>query len=331
MKTRLASRGKLVIAIVVLGFALGWAFGGRSLNVVVVPGIVLVAATGLYVLRFENPEVIRHAPSQGHQGETRRVDLWIESQQGYPATVKDRSSPGISGFEPQTIVTDGRWISQEITLEKRGRQTIGPTRITAQDPFGLWEREFTYPKTASVMIFPKVSELADGRNLLREFIGLTDEREHFDSVREYVQGDPLRDINWKTSAKHQGELYVTEYAGEGVVDRVTIAAESVGPATDEVAEAAASLSAYLLDAGLSVGLVTRDGQVDPGTSDAHHRRLLELLAMLERGPIEPTTRGKADILVRSPRNSETVEIQVDGDQIAYGDLRTRGQQAVVSP
>ena len=330
MKTRITRRGKTVVGIVLVAFVLGWAFGGRSLNVIVVPGSILVAASGLYVLRFEAPEVIRHAPSHGHQGESRRVDLWVRSPRGYPASVRDRTTPGLGDFETSHIVTDGRWIRREVELVSRGRQTIGPTRITARDPFGLWEREFTDPKTDSVTVFPKVSELKEGGHLLRTFVGTTDERDRFDAVREYAQGDPLRDINWKVSAKHQGEMFVTEYAGEGAVKRVTIAAESVGPGADRVAEAAASIAAFLMDSGLAVGLVTREGQVNPGHGDALYRQALELLAVLERGPIEAGAKRDADILVQSPRNSRHVEVRVDGEYVPFSDLAIRGRTRSVS-
>lgn len=321
MRTRLTRRGKVVLGIAAVGMALGWVFGGRNLNVVVVPAIALVAVTGLYVWRFEAPRVTRYAPTHGHLGETRGLDLHVESRIGYPAVVRDRTSAGLGGGKTHTIVTDGRWIREEITLDERGRQTIGPTRVTARDPLALWEREFTYSKTEPVIVFPQIRALAGDGYLLREFVGVTDERDRFDSIREYQPGDPLRDVNWKASAKRPDDLIVTKYAGEGAVTRVTISVEALGGGTDTVAEAAASVAIFLLDAGLAVGLRTQDGLVDPGHGESTRRKILEALAVLESGPIRDDHRREADIAVFSPRNSKQVDIQMGGERLPYASLR----------
>ncbi len=328
MKTRITTRGKLILVVAGIGFALGWGFGGRNLNVIVVPAVALVAVTWLYVMRFEEPTVVRHAPTHGHQGETKRLDLYVESDIGYPATVIDRVSDGLAGGRAHTIVTDGRWIREDLTFETRGSQTIGPTKITASDPLGIWERIFTYPKTQTVMVYPRIRPLEGDGTLLREFIGVTDERDRFDTVRDYQPGDPLRDINWKASAKRPGNLVVTEYAGEGAVTRVTIVAESVGPATDTVAEATASVAIYLLEAGLAVGLRTAQGHVEPGYGDAHRQEMLELLALLEQGQVRADHRQEADITVQSPRNAHHVEISTAGDHLSYANLQREESEGV---
>ena len=321
MRPRLTTRGKVVLGIAIVGFLLGWSFGGRNLNVVVVPALALVAVSGLYVWRFDPPTVSRYAPTHGHRGETRRLDLHIESAIGYPATVQERTSTGLGGGERHHIITDGRWISEDITLEKRGRQTVGPTRVTARDPFALWEREFTYSKTETVLVFPEIRTLAGEGHLLREFVGLTDDRDRFDSVREYQPGDPLRDINWKASAKRPDDLVVTKYAGEGAVTRVMLAVEAHGAGTDTVAEAAASVAVFLLEAGLAVGLRTTDEYVEPGHGNATRREILGALALLEPGSLRDEYRSEADIQVVAPRNSQQVEIKVGADRLAYSDIR----------
>lgn len=328
MTTRLTNRGKWAIGIAVAGFLMGWLFGGRNLNVIVVPAVILVLATWGYVSRFEEPRVRRHAPTHGEQGETRRLDYYVESEIGYPATVVQRISEGLEGTGPHHIVTDGQWIREEIGLATRGRQTIGPTRITAADPLGLWEREFTDADTESVMVYPRIRSLSDESHLLGEFLGLTDERDRFDSVREYQSGDPLRDINWKASAKRPGDLIVTQFAGEGTVTRVTIEAEAVGQGSDRVAEATASVAMVLLEAGLAVGLVTTQGHLEPGHGDSHRRELLEMLAVLEPGRIRMELPEEPDIRVSSPRGSRHVDVRVGSDRVSYAELQSEGSEVV---
>ncbi|MFB6152838.1 MAG: DUF58 domain-containing protein, partial [Halodesulfurarchaeum sp.] len=298
------------------------------LNVVVVPAVILVALSWVYVSRYERPEVTREAPHRGHRGDKRRLELRVSAPSPYPATVRDRLDEELGGETAHQIETDGQWLSQEIRLAERGRHTIGPTRITAHDPLRLWEREFTDGKTQTVVVYPAVRPLYEGEEqLLAEFVGLTDEREHFDAVREYRPGDPLRDINWKASAKRSGELFLTEYAGQGEVRRVTMAVEAVGSASDQVAEAAASVGSFLLDSGVAVGLVTSDGTLDPAHGDAHRRQLLELLAVLEEGPLGHSSRSEAAISVRSPQGSGVVEVVVDGDRVPFEQLAGTGTRS----
>lgn len=320
MTQRLTRRGKIVIGVAVLGFALGWGFGGRSLNVVVVPALVLVGVTWVYVRRFEAPTVHRHPPTHGHQGETKRFDQYVETSVGYPATVRTKTSRGLGALGSHDVVTEGRWIREDLELATRGRQTIGPTRTTARDPLGLWEREFTHAGTSTVIVFPQVRSLDGDTRLLNEFRGPTSERDRFDGVREYRPGDPLRDINWKVSAKRRDDLFVTEYAGEGAVSRVTIEAEAGTGMGDAVAEATASVAMALLESGIAVGLWTREGHMPPGFGEGHRRDLLEVLAQLESGAVPGVHGDDADIKIRGPAEGSQVTVTMAGDRITYQSL-----------
>jgi len=62
MATTLTRRGQAVLAAVLLGAVFGYAFGGRSLNAVVVPAAALLAATRLYVWSFPEPDIERITP-----------------------------------------------------------------------------------------------------------------------------------------------------------------------------------------------------------------------------------------------------------------------------
>lgn len=319
-----------MIGIAALGLALGWGFGGRSLNVVVVPAIVLVGVTWLYASRFEAPTVVRHAPSHGHQGESKPLEQYVETSVGYPATVRTKTSPGLGTMGEHDVVTEGRWIREDLGLRTRGRQTVGPTRITARDPLGLWEREFTHAETSTVLVLPQIRSLEGNASLFGEFRGPTSERDRFDGIREYRPGDPLRDINWKVSAKRQDDLLVTEYAGEGTVSRVVIEAEA-GPGMDDaVAEAAASVAIALMETGVAVGLRTREGYVPPGFDEAHRQDILELLARLEPGSVPGVHGGDADVVVRGAEEGSPVTVTVAGDRLTYESLRGVRTEATVT-
>ncbi|AHG02700.1 hypothetical protein HALDL1_02980 [Halobacterium sp. DL1] len=317
MATTLTRRGQAVLAAVLLGAVFGYAFGGRSLNAVVVPAAALLAATRLYVWSFPEPDIERITPREGHQGDRRRVELYVDADRSYPATVTDALGDGLRGDSRLETETDGRQLTYEITLAARGVHAVGPCFVEATDPFGLWTVEFRGGEAQLVTVFPRVHALSDTATLLTGYVGITDEREEFAGVREYERGDPLRDVNWKVSAKQPNGLAVTEYAGEGATDRVTIAAEALGPREDSVAEAAASIATHLLDAGISVGIVTQSGGLDPANGDPHRRRVLGVLADFDGGKLRQRHKAEAEIVVHAPRSGEHVSVTVGDDDHRY--------------
>ncbi|WP_336035325.1 DUF58 domain-containing protein [Halobacterium yunchengense] len=331
MPTTLTRRGRFVLAAAVVGVVLGYAFGGRSLNAVVVPAAALLATTRLYVLSFRPPDVDRVTPREGHQGDWRTVELAVEAPRSYPATVRDKLGAGLRGDTELRAETDGRELSYDVELAGRGVHAVGPTDVEATDPFGLWTVSFRVGEPQRVTVFPRVHELEDTASLLTGYVGITDEREQFAGVREYEHGDPLRDVNWKASAKRPDGLAVTEYAGEGASDRVTVAVEALGPREDSVAEAAASVAAHLLDAGVAVGVATPNGVVDPAHGDPHRRRLLAALASFERGKLRRRRRDEAEIVVYAPESGEHVSVTVDGDEHRYAEFVGRNAGEAQSP
>ncbi|MCG1001939.1 MULTISPECIES: DUF58 domain-containing protein [Halobacterium] len=318
--TKLTRRGKAVLAVAVVGAALGYAFGGRSLNAVVVPAAALLAVTRLYVHSFSEPTVERTAPSEGYQGDRRTVELVVDAARPYPATIRDRLSDGLRGDSERNSETDGRTLTYDIELAERGVDSVGPCSVRATDPFGLWTVGFVAGTQERVTVFPRVHALRDTAALLSGYVGVTDDREQFAGVREYERGDPLRDVNWKASAKRPNEFAVTEYAGEGATDRVVVAAEAIGPRADSVAEAAASVAVHLLDAGVAVGVATASGSVEPAHGDPHRRRLLGALAAFERGRLPTHLREDADVVVRAPESGEHVVVTVGGTDYRYAEF-----------
>lgn len=318
----LTRRGKTVLLVAVLGFLMGHAFGGRNLNAVVVPAASLLGLTGVYVATLRDPALDRDTPQNGHQGDERTVRYrLVNTNRRLPARIVDRLDDGLRGTPIQHTMTDGGWSAYTITLRERGVHTIGPTRIDITDPLGLWERTVRDPRTTRLTVYPRVHPLGHTAELLQGYVGLTNEREHFDGVREYQPGDPLRDVNWKASAKQPGGgLAVTEYAGTGTSNHVTVVAESIGPRSDGVAEAAASVTSYLLDNGLAVELVTENGSIPPGTGDPHRRRILEALARLGRGRVRRRHREDADVHIVAPETGEHVEVAVGSDRRRYSEL-----------
>lgn len=321
----LTRRGRVVLLVIVLGFAMGHLFGGRNLNAVVVPAATLLAATGIYLATLHEPELETEAPASGHQGDQRVIRHRLTgTTRRAPVHLTDRLDDALQGDPVQYTTTDSDWVGYDVTLRDRGVHTIGPTTLRIHDPLGLWYRDRHVSRSHRVTVYPRVHPLGHTVALLQGYVGMTNEREHFDGVREYRPGDPLRDVNWKASAKHPGGLAVTEYAGTGSSSHVTVVAEALGPRADGVAEATASVVAYLLDNGLAVEVVTEAGTIPAGTGDPHRRRVLESLARLGRGQVRRRHREAADVHISAPETGEHVEVVVGSDRQRYAELVDTG-------
>ncbi|MFB6253804.1 MAG: DUF58 domain-containing protein, partial [Halobacteriaceae archaeon] len=185
--------------------------------------------------------------------------------------------------------------------------------------------------TQTIAAFPKVQPLYESAGLLKGYVGLTDERDQFDGVREYQRGDALRDIDWKHSAKrNNGEFIVTEFAGEGATRRVNIAIDPAGPRVDNAAEATASVAAHLLEEGLSVGLITPINTISPATGDHQRVQILYSLARVEQAPLNKKKINNADIIIRSPKDGSHIQIETPSVTQRFGELiSTQSDQSEV--
>jgi uncharacterized protein (DUF58 family) len=102
-------------------------------------------------------------------------------------------------------------------LTRRGGFPLGPTRITTGDPFGLFTAGKTVPADETLVVFPAIQKieafpfppgmLPGGQVVQRKSYDITP---HASGVREYVHGDAMKRIHWRTSAR-RGQLMVKEF------------------------------------------------------------------------------------------------------------------------
>jgi uncharacterized protein (DUF58 family) len=99
---------------------------------------------------------------------------------------------------------------------RRGRYTFGDVRAVLEDAFGLQRAEIPLTAPSTLLVYPRLVELErlfseggtyarDGRRLLLRRPSGFD----LHSVREYEQGESLRKVHWRSTAK-RGQLMVKE-------------------------------------------------------------------------------------------------------------------------
>ncbi len=127
-------------------------------------------------------------------------------------------------FEHSTILTKGELRQFEYTVRPidRGEYVFGNLIIFASSPLKIVKRKFVFQKEQLVPVYPSIIQMQQYdflaiSNRLTE-IGLKKIRrightQEFEQIKEYVQGDDFRTVNWKATAK-QNALMVNQYQDE---------------------------------------------------------------------------------------------------------------------
>ncbi|HAF76330.1 MAG TPA: DUF58 domain-containing protein [Maribacter sp.] len=105
---------------------------------------------------------------------------------------------------------------------ERGVYSFGNLNVFAISPIGLLAKKYTFDQDKEVPVYPSFLQLRKYdlmafSNRLLEFgikkirrIGHTME---FEQIKDYIQGDDIRNINWKATAK-RGQLMVNQFQDE---------------------------------------------------------------------------------------------------------------------
>jgi len=171
----------------------------------VVLGAVGVALAFLILftlaLRFPSSAIWRDlvVPRRVTRGDPAQLDIQIDLNPAAPRWVSALSE--VSG--DRSFVTSGQ-MSWPIDTSRRGEYLVGPTTLEAGDPFGLRWRILATREQTSVLVVPRVlpvSELIGFAVAADDLNGETAGSDVFHSLREYVVGDPMKAIHWRSSAR----------------------------------------------------------------------------------------------------------------------------------
>lgn len=185
--------------------------------------------------------------------------------------------------EPHEVET-GSELVWEVTPHRWGRHDLGPVRVRVVTAFGLYATTFDVPLDR-ITVYPGGGTVASARapRELPARLGEHPSRAlgsgvEFGGVRPFAAGDRRRDVDWRTSAKHQ-KLYVRQYADERSVDLALLldvgadAGEPGHSSLDLTVRAATGLAHTYLRLHDRVGVVTIGGWTRWLTPDSSVRQL----------------------------------------------------------
>lgn len=192
---------------------------------------------------------------------------------------------------PQETVSLG----EELVFGQRGLHTLPALKVATRYPFSVFHKTVRPGLTAEVLVYPRLvplppvfgmrlsSRRTSARYQKGRGSGLYD-------LRPYRDGDDLRLVHWKTTAK-VGEFMLKELEQEEdeniallVEDPLEVGAPGVLANMERDIEIVASLGADLLKRGAEVALLTSNGTVPYGRGLPHLERIFEHLALYHPRP-----------------------------------------------
>ncbi|MFO8055703.1 MAG: DUF58 domain-containing protein [bacterium] len=244
----------------------------------------------------------RHPPDTVTQGRVFSISYTIKNRNRLvPAlALQVREKMGneeVMAYLPYLTAGEERSIKGRSLASRRGRINFRETLISTSAPLGLFKKAKKARLPGEVIALPscRISEedrelaASRGAQVSRHRRGRGDELFGF---REYVRGDRVKDIHWKTSAR-RGKLMIKEreQEEERKVRIMLTVPVSRRPGRDETVEEAvhkaASLAASAVESGWMVRVEANQKGVDYGSGWGHLQAVLYFLALFD-DPDTPT-------------------------------------------
>ena len=240
----------VTIVAVILGATFGWieawfiAIAGAALLLIALPFLI---GSRAYLIRLtidRKRVVVGGAVHLGIDVENSGV------RPALPATAELPVGDALREVAVPFIHGHGRTlIPMTIAADHRGVVEVGPITLARRDPLSLLRREVVWRDRHIIHVHPRTVLLPPGSaGLVRDLEGaasrrLTDSDLSFHAVREYMHGDALRHVHWKSTAK-TGTLMVRPYEeSQAARAAVLFDANRAEYASDEEFELAVSVAA----------------------------------------------------------------------------------------
>ncbi|PMR61365.1 DUF58 domain-containing protein [Verrucosispora sp. ts21] len=288
----ITARGTGLLVAAVLLFGAGFRFGYPELTVLGAAAGVAVAVAVLSAAWRPRLQVRRQAdPDRVARGEPAAMTLTVRNVgrlRSASLLAADRCGDQVVPV-PVLRLRPGAdtTVGYEVPTARRGVVPVGPLRVTRRDPLGLVVVARSYGDSVPVWVHPKIHPLrAVPTGAGRSLDGRVDAVPHgsitFDSLREYVVGDELRRVHWRTSAR-VGELMVRENVDTSL-PRIVVLLDNrlaahpqrvrgVAESFEAACEAAASVVTAAVREDLPVTLLfvaAPDDLAEASTAATHH-------------------------------------------------------------
>ena len=170
----------------------------------------------------------RHAPERLSNSDDNELGIYIESWYTFNVSVGIIDEIPFQfqkrdiWFKTELVPRQRKLINYTLRPTKRGEYEFGLIRVYVKTQLGLIRRRYNFNQAETLPVYPsflqmrKYELMAISNNLTDVGIKKIRRLGHsleFDQVKNYVQGDDYRTINWKATAR-QGHLMTNSYTDE---------------------------------------------------------------------------------------------------------------------
>jgi len=248
----MTSRGRALLGLGLLTYIVARAFGSKPLYPVAIGLLFAPLVAWLWVRLAQGPMRLHREirAEERYEGDDVDVELRLEHTGTVPAASLVLVEH-VAGLGERWTPLDSHRGRYTLARLRRGRYHFLDVRAVIEDAFGLQRAEIPLTAPWTLLVYPRLVELdrlfseggtyaQDGRRLLLRRPSGFD----LHSVREYEQGESLRKVHWRSTAK-RGQLMVKELE-DAPRDEVAIlldaeAGTSVADSFDVQVRAAGSL------------------------------------------------------------------------------------------
>ncbi|MFA5861774.1 MAG: DUF58 domain-containing protein [Candidatus Thermoplasmatota archaeon] len=216
----MTKRGGGLLAAGTLGLAAGLALGSWSASAL---GIALLLALAVAWIEGEAPsiQVVREPTSAIlTEGGRTRVVLHVQTPRRRRALIEEEVPPGLHIVQglPRADATIPTKLEYEVEARTPGRWRLGPLRVRVTDPLKLVEETWTISANERISVYPRLDALRDVPLRSRLSLPLAGSYStgqaglgsDFYALRAYQQGDTMRTVNWRASARTGKGLVVNQ-------------------------------------------------------------------------------------------------------------------------
>jgi len=255
-------------------------------------------------------------------------DAWLPSAGAAPRTHRIDIPPG-----------ERRRLVSTLTPTRRGDRTAAHVTVRSLGPLGLAGRQRRHRVPWSVRVLPPFASrkfLPEKLARLRQLDGAValnrrGQGTEFDSLRDFVDGDDVRSIDWRATAR-RGDVVVRTWRPERdrrlvcVLDTGRTSAARVGdiPRLDAALDACLLLAAVAARAGDRIDLLAADSVVRASVEGASRNdvlpTLVQAMAPLEPALVESDARLMVAEVLRRERKRALVVLftSLDAEPIEQG-------------
>jgi uncharacterized protein (DUF58 family) len=215
------------IILLIMGFFFPLVYYIAKFTLLIIIGLLLTDILILY--RNRNGFFARRSMlDKLSNGDLNEVQLYLENHYLFTATITVIDELPIQfqlrdlNFKLKLEPGERKTLSYTVRPVKRGEYLFGAINIYVRNPIGLIQKRYRFSEDMNVPVYPSFMQMrkyeilaisnqitTNGIKKIRR-IGSNAE---FDQVKEYVQGDSYRTINWKATSR-KNKLMVNQYQDE---------------------------------------------------------------------------------------------------------------------